>query len=107
MASAKPSTSSVPLGLPLARALDQNPSLADLTRRLAQSNARFAAVCVHLPEPLRADVRPGPIDDQGWSLLASNAAVAAKLRHLLPRLTDTLREQGWPELPIRVHIRTR
>jgi hypothetical protein len=51
-------------------------------------------------------VRAGPIDDAGWSLLASNAAVAAKLRHLLPRLTDTLRQQGWPELPIRVHIRT-
>jgi hypothetical protein len=29
------------------------------------------------------------------------------LRHLLPRLADTLREQGWPELPIRVHIRPR
>ena len=107
MASAKPSMSSVPLGLPLARALDQNTSLADLSRRLAQSNARYAAIGVDLPEPLRMQVRPGPIDDEGWSLLASNAAVAAKLRHLLPRLNDTLREQGWPELPIRVHIRTR
>ena len=107
MASAKASTLSVPLGLPLARALDLNASLADLGRRLAQSNARYAAICVHLPEPLRLQVRPGPIDDEGWSLLASNAAVAAKLRHLLPRLNDTLREQGWPELPIRVHIRTR
>ena len=105
MAIAKSSTSSVPLGLPLARALDQNSSLASLARRLAQSNARYAAIVMHLPEPLRVQVRPGPIDDEGWSLLASNAAVAAKLRHLLPRLNDTLREQGWPELPIRVHIR--
>ncbi len=107
MASAKSSISSVPLGLPLARALDQNASLANLTRRLAQSNSRYAAVCMHLPEALRRQVRAGPIDDEGWSLLASNAAVAAKLRHLLPRLADTLHEQGWPELPIRVHIRTR
>ncbi len=105
MATAKSPYSSVPLGLPLARALDQNPSLANLARRLAQSNARYAAICLHLPEPMRTQVRAGPIDDEGWSLLASNAAVAAKLRHLLPRLTDTLREQGWPELPIRVHIR--
>jgi len=105
MASAKSSSSSVPLGMPLARALDQNASLASLGRRLAQSNARFAAIALHLPEPMRAQVRPGPVDDEGWSLLASNAAVAAKLRHLLPRLNDTLREQGWPELPIRVHIR--
>ena len=105
MATAKSPYSSVPLGLPLARALDQNASLANLARRLAQSNARYAAICLHLPEPMRTQVRAGPIDDEGWSLLASNAAVAAKLRHLLPRLTDTLREQGWPELPIRVHIR--
>ena len=113
MASAKTSLSnrtslpSVPGGVPLARALDRNESLAGLTRRLAQSNARFAAISQHLPESLRAEVRAGPIDDAGWSLLASNAAVAAKLRHLLPRLIDTLHEQGWPELPIRVHIRTR
>ena len=107
MATAKPTSSSVPLGLSLARALDRNSSLADLTRRLQQSNARFAAIAAHLPEPLRAQVQAGPIDDVGWSLLASNAAVAAKLRHLLPRLADSLREQGWPELPIRVHIRNR
>ena len=97
----------MPLGQPLARALERNDSLASLTRRVALSNERYAAVCRHLPEGLRAEVRAGPIDDEGWSLLASNAAVAAKLRHLLPRLADTLREQGWPELPIRVHIRTR
>ena len=107
MVSAKPSSSSVPLGISLTRALDQNESLASLARRLAQSNARFAAIALHLPEPMKAQVRPGPIDAEGWSLLASNAAIAAKLRHLLPRLVDTLREQGWPELPIRVHIRTR
>jgi hypothetical protein len=100
-------SSSVPLGLPLARALDQNASLSDLARRVARSNERYAAISVHLPQTMRDLVRPGPIDDEGWSLLASNAAVAAKLRHLLPRLADTLREQGWPELPIRVHIRAR
>jgi hypothetical protein len=107
MASAKSSLLSVPLGLPLARALDQSASLANLARRMAQSNGRFAAISLHLPVAMQALVRPGPIDDEGWSLLASNAAVAAKLRHLLPRLADALREQGWPELPIRVHIQAR
>jgi hypothetical protein len=107
MATAKSSSSSVPLGVPLARALDQNTNLASLTRRLAQSNARYAAVRLQLPETMRSLVQPGPIDDEGWSLLASNAAVAAKLRHLLPRLSDALREQGWSELPIRVHIHAR
>jgi hypothetical protein len=105
MATTKPSTSSVPLGLPLARALDQNTSLADLARRLEQSNGRYAAIRSHLPEPLREQVKAGPIDDTGWSLLASNAAVAAKLRHLLPLLQQCLRDEGWPELAIRLHIR--
>jgi len=107
VATTKSSSSSVPLGLPLARALDQNASLSDLARRMARSNERYAAISVHLPQGMCELVRPGPIDDEGWSLLASNAAVAAKLRHLLPRLSQTLREQGWPELPIRVHIRSR
>ena len=106
MAGAKSTMSSVPLGMSIARALDQSDSLANLSRRLAQSNARYAAIYLQLPEGLRAHVRAGPIDEDGWSLLASNAAVAAKLRHLLPRLSDTLHEQGWPVLPIRVHIRT-
>ncbi len=106
MARPKPSITSVPLGLPLARALDQNSTLADLSRRLAQSNARHAAVAHLLPESLRAAVRAGPIDEEGWSLLVPNAAVAAKLRQLLPRLAETIRAHGWPDLPIRVHIRT-
>lgn len=105
MASRTPSPSSIPLGVSLATALASSGSLADLTRRLEQSNARYAAVRNQLPEPLRSQVLAGPIDDAGWSLLASNAAVAAKLRHLLPRLADTLRQQGWPELPIRVRVR--
>jgi len=105
MASSKPSPSSIPLGISLATALDRNSSLADLARRLELSNARYAAIRAQLPEPLRAQVLAGPIDDAGWSLLASNAAVAAKLRHLLPRLADALRQQGWPEVPIRVRVR--
>ena len=105
MATTKSSSSSVPLGLPLARALDQNASLSDLARRMARSNERYAAISVHLPQAMRELVRPGPIDDEGWSLLASNAAVAAKLRHLLPHLQSALGEQGWPALAIRVRIR--
>jgi len=102
----KPSPA-VPAPRPLAEAIDRHDGLASLARRLAQSEARWAAVRLQLPEGLREQVRPGPIDDEGWSVLASNAAVAAKLRHLLPRLQSALGEQGWPELAIRVRIRSR
>jgi len=97
----------VPAPRSIAEAIDRNDGLAALAKRLAQSEARWAAVRSQLPAGLGEHLRPGPIDDEGWSVLASNAAVAAKLRHLLPHLQSALREQGWPELAIRVRIRAR
>jgi Dna[CI] antecedent, DciA len=91
----------------LSGALSRSDSLAGLASRVAESNARFEAVRALLPEPLARELRPGPIDDEGWSVLASNAAVAAKLRHLLPLLTTELRSQSFRDLPIRVRLRSR
>jgi hypothetical protein len=45
------------------------------------------------------------VDDEGWSLLAPNAASAAKLRHLLPLLQQALAQGGWPAVAIRVKVR--
>lgn len=90
--------------LPLTDALQRSAPLAALAARMQASNARFAAIQPALPPALRAHVKPGPIDEEGWSLLAANAAVAAKLRHLLPLLDRVLREQGLAALPIRVRI---
>ena len=97
----------VPLPQPLSRALDRNDSLASLGARLAQSRERFEAIAPLLPEGWGRELRPGPIDEEGWSLIAPNAAVAAKLRHHLPRLQAELRRRGWPELPIRVRQASR
>jgi len=58
------------------------------------------------PAALAAHVKPGPVDDAGWSLLAANASVAAKLRQLQPRLEDVLRERGWPVSAIRVKVQS-
>jgi Dna[CI] antecedent, DciA len=96
----------VPLPRTLAGALAGNPSLAGLAARLRESSERFEAIAPLLPDPLARELRPGPIDDEGWSLLASNAAVAAKLRHLLPRLADELRARSFRDLPIRVRLRS-
>jgi hypothetical protein len=107
MGSRKAVAPAVPLPHTLARALAGNESLAGLAARLAESDARHAAIVPLLPEALARELRPGPIDDEGWSLLVSNAAVAAKLRHLLPRLAEELRSRGWRDLPIRVRVRAR
>jgi hypothetical protein len=95
-----------PHALPLGQAMSGNVSLARLTALLRESNDRLAAIRPLLPDTLAAHVRAGPLDDSGWSLLAANAAVAAKLRQLQPRLESALRERGWQGSPIRVKIQT-
>lgn len=93
-----------PGATPLARALGDSAPLARLAARLQESTARFAAVQEVLPPALRAQVLAGPVDEQAWTLLARNPAVAAKLRHLLPSLEQRLREAGWPPLAVQVRV---
>ena len=85
----------VPAALPIHDALRANASLARLRERLDESHRRFAAIQDLLPAPLAAQVAPGPLDDEGWTLLAANASAAAKLRQLQPRLDQRLIERGW------------
>jgi hypothetical protein len=95
----------VPAPISLQRALDRSDSLSNLAQRMLESQRRLEAVAPLLPAGLAREVRAGPIDEEGWSVLVSNAAVAAKLRHLLPRLDEALKAQSFRELPIRVRVR--
>ncbi len=81
-----------------------SPPLTRLMDRLRESNAMFATIRPLLPAALAPSVRPGPLDEAGWSLLSANAAVAAKLRHLMPRLEDRLRENGHAVAAIRIKV---
>ena len=73
---------------------------------MQESAERYAAIQGQLPAMLRAHVRPGPLDETGWSLLVANASVAAKLRQLRPQLEDTLRARGWEVSSIRVKVQS-
>ena len=95
---------SAPTSLPIRKALDQNDALARLSQRVLASRQRMDDVAGLLPAALRALVKPGPIDADGWTLLAANAAVAAKLRQMVPALEAHLALQGWPRLPLRIKI---
>lgn len=94
----------VPDALRLRDALARSAPLTALRSRLQESDRRFDAIRPHLPEALAAHVRPGPLDDQGWSLLAANPAVAAKLRQLLPRLQAALDAAGFAKVALRTKI---
>ena len=93
-----------PSPLTMSEALGASAPLARLRASLRESAARLETVRVAIPRNLIGHVRPGPVDDEGWTLLASNVAVAAKLRQLRPRLEDLLRESGRPVPAIRIKI---
>ncbi|WP_293503468.1 hypothetical protein [Roseateles sp.] len=92
----------VPSPTPVAVALRTHEGLNQLSARLEASRRRLRVIGPALPGHLLASVQPGPLDEDGWSLLVANAAVAAKLRHLLPRLEALLGQAG---LPGRIRIK--
>ena len=102
-ATLKPMVPDVP---PLARALDRAVPLASLLQRLQASQACLDAVKRCLPPALAAHVKAGPLDEEGWTLLAANAAVSAKLRQLQPRLAMALADSGLKVTAIRVKVQS-
>lgn len=92
--------------MPIDAALAASDALNRLSDRLRRSQALFDAIAPLLPPPLRAQVRPGPIDDEGWTLLVPNGAASAKLRQCLPSLVARLSEAGAGTVTIRVRILT-
>ena len=97
---------SVPNALAIREAMDQSAALGLLKRRIDESMRRLACIRCCLPEPLKAHVAAGPIDDTGWTLLATNSNVAAKLRHLQPAIEARLTHQGFSIVPLRIKTRS-
>lgn len=99
-----PKSAQVPDPMPIAQALAQHSGLARLGYLMQESNRRMEIVAVALPGALKRFVKAGPIDEEGWTLLVANASIAAKLRHLQPRLMELLAEQGIPEGKLRIKV---
>lgn len=95
---------SVPEPMSVSAALARHQGLARLGLLMQESNRRMAIVSVALPGAMTRFVKAGPIDEEGWTLLAANAAVAAKLRQLQPRLLELLAEQGIPPAKLRIKV---
>lgn len=84
-----------PRALTISEALASSAPLLRLQSALKDSAERFDAVQGGIPAALRRHVKGGPVSEGAWVLLAANPAVAAKLRHLAPRLEPMLAERGW------------
>ncbi|HEY4082885.1 MAG TPA: hypothetical protein VGM81_19550 [Burkholderiaceae bacterium] len=98
---------SVPDPLPIGDALRLHEGLARLGWLMQESRRRLDLVTPALPGAMSRFVQAGPVDEEGWTLLAANAAVAAKLRHLLPRLEQMLEAGGARPPKVRVKVQQR
>ena len=90
--------------VPVHQAAEEAPSLARLAQLARESGERLKAVQSCIPAPLRASVRPGPIDGTTWCLLVDSSAAAAKLRQLLPVLQSKLSSSGYQVTAIRLKL---
>ncbi|MFN9709643.1 MAG: hypothetical protein ACK53K_01595 [Burkholderiales bacterium] len=94
----------VPDSVPIQKALAGSEPLQRLRQRLTESRARFEALRGCLPPNLLPHVQPGPLDETNWTLLASNQAIAVKLRHWQPLIEKTLQDGGWPAIGLRIRV---
>lgn len=88
----------------LQQAAQEAPTLARLAQLARESGERFQAIETSIPVPLRAAIRPGPIEGSTWCLLVDGNAAAAKLRQLLPLLQRKLVSRGWEVTAIRLKV---
>ncbi len=88
------------------KAMRQSNALGSLMQRLRMSQDCLDVVRACLPPSLAAGVKAGPLDDEGWTLLAANPTVSAKLRQLQPRLVEALAEKGLKITAIRIRVQT-
>jgi hypothetical protein len=88
----------------LRQAAEESPTLAGLAQRARESGERLKAIELAIPAPLRASIRPGPIEGTDWCLLVDSSAAAAKLRQLVPVLLKKLNSSGWQVTSIRLKL---
>lgn len=85
-------------------AAGESPTLARLAQLARESGERLKAIESSIPAPLRASIRPGPIEGTTWCLLVDGSAAAAKLRQLLPVFQQKLSSRGWEVTSIRLKV---
>jgi hypothetical protein len=90
--------------LPMGAALSRSEPLGRLLQRLRESKDCLEAVRALLPAGLADEVRAGPLDDKGWTLLVSGSAAAAKLRQVMPLIEAELLASRQRVVTVRVKI---
>lgn len=85
-------------------AIENAPTLAELIQRAQLSKQYLFTTLEILPRALHATLQAGPVEGTQWCLIASNNAVASKLKQLLPRILNHLQNNGSPITHIRIKV---
>jgi hypothetical protein len=88
----------------VAHALQESPTLGSLLGRWRLAQECMQAARSVLGPVLSAQMRPGPVEDKQWTLLAATGAAAAKSRQLLPRIDEAVRGLGLGVESVRIRI---
>jgi hypothetical protein len=88
----------------LSEALQSNPTLGSLLQRWRVAQQCMQAASVVLGAQLAPSLRPGPVEDSQWTLLASSGTAASKARQLLPRITEAVKSLGLGVETVRIRV---
>jgi hypothetical protein len=90
---------------PVAEVLKRTDAFAALRAGVEQIAALERDLRELLPDYLGASVDPGFIKDGVLALFAAHNALAARLRHLEPRLLSDLQQRGWSVNTLKIRVR--
>ncbi|WP_248320540.1 MULTISPECIES: DUF721 domain-containing protein [unclassified Caballeronia] len=89
----------------LADVLDRTDAFRALRAGVEQVAALQRDLTALLPDYLAANVEPGFIKDGVLALFAAHNALAARLRHIEPRLLSDLQQRGWAVDSLKIRVR--
>lgn len=90
---------------PVAEALATHDAFAQLRAGVARLRSLEEDLGRCLPDYLRTNVAAASANDGTLTLLTPHSALAARLRHLEPRIIGELRERGWSIDAVKIRIR--
>ncbi|MGH8782768.1 DciA family protein [Paraburkholderia sp.] len=90
---------------PVSELLGRTDEFAALRAGVEQIAALERDLKTMLPDYLATSVEPGFIKDGVLALFAAHNALAARLRHLEPRLLADLQQRGWAVNALKIRVR--
>jgi len=88
------------------RTLEQNPEYVDLLARANQLNKIRQAIARAdvIPAPINKHYKLGSLSQGTLIILAENASVATKLKHISPSILSKIQQWGWKITTIKIKL---